>query len=327
MNSERRRALLLAASGLVVASPGVRAQPTRTHRILWLSLVTQATGSEFLRLFIESMAALGYAQGRDLLIDARWGDGSVEALERSANEALALKPAVIVTQGPALYAARKLPAAIPVVFGTSIDPVEGGYAKSLGRPGGRFTGVTFLAYELVGKRVELLQEVVPNLKRLAVLSRPDHVGDAHEVAATRAAATRFGLEVLHFPANNARELDAALAAIAKARVDGLVIHPDALMVAQGSTIARVCAEQRIPAISGWALIAESGVLMTYGPNLEASYRRLAYFVDRILRGTSPQDLPIEQPTRIELVVNMKTAKALGLTIPLTIMVRAERLIE
>jgi putative ABC transport system substrate-binding protein len=324
--SIRRRRLVFSAGGMIAAQVA-GAQPLRAHRILWLSLVTEAAGGGILKTFIDGMAALGYVQGRNLIVDARWGDGSVEALERSALEALALQPAVIVTQGPALFSARKLPGPIPVVFGSSGDPVEAGIVKSLGRPGGRFTGVTFLAYDLVGKRVELLHEVLPRMKRLGVLSRPDHAGDAKEVAVTREAASRFGLEVLHYPANNVKELETALTAIAAARVDGLVIHPDAIMIAQRAAIAKVCMEQRIAAISGWAVIAEGGILMTYGPNLQESYRRLAYFVDRVLRGTNPAELPVEQPTRFEFVINLKTAKALGLTLPPTIMVRADRLIE
>ncbi len=322
----RRRQLLLAAGGLLVA-PRAWAQKAPTHRVLWLSVNPETAGSTFLNPFIEGMAALGYVQGRNLMLDARWGDNSRERLDRLALEAAALKPAVIVTQGPALHAARKVPGTIPVVMGFSGDPVELGVAKSLGRPGGHFTGVTFLSYELSGKRVELLQEVLPKMKRLAVLSNPHHPGDNKELTATREAAVRFGLTVTHHPATNPKELERALADIAAARADAILIHPDGLMVQQREVIARFSLQHRIPAISGWASIAEGGTLMTYGPYQQESYRRLAYFVDRILRGTNPMDLPIEQPTKLELVVNMKTAKALGLAIPPTIMVRAERVIE
>ena len=272
------------------------------------------------------MAALGYHAGKTFGLDERWGENSRETLERLALEAEALNPAVFVTQGPALQVARKLRGTIPVVFGTSGDPVEMGIAASLARPGGQFTGVTFLSYALVGKRVELLHEIAPRAKRLAVLSNPEHGGDAKELAATRAAATGLGFEFTHYPATNPAGLDAALAAITAARSEALVVHPDALFLEQRAKLGRFSSEQRIPVISGWAVIAEGGSLMTYGPNLQECYRRLAYFVDRIVRGAKPADLPIELPTTVELVVNLKTAKALDITVPPALLLRADRVI-
>lgn len=321
-----RRKFLL-ASGALLAAPLSRAQSAPLHRILWLSVVTKEGSATFLDTFIQGMAAHGYVVGRNLVVDARYGDGSRETLERLGLEAMALKPAVIVTQGPAVHSARKIHGATPVVFGFSGDPIEGGYAQSLARPGGRFTGVTFLAYELSGKRVELMHEVLPKMKRLAVLSNPHHVGDQKEFDATRAAALRYGLEVTHHPAGNAAELDRALAGIAAARAEAIVIHPDGLIVQQREAIGRFSIQNRIPAISGWASIAEGGTLMTYGPVQRESYRRLAYYVDRILRGTSPADLPIELPATLEMVVNLKTAKVLGVAIPQSILLRADRVIE
>jgi putative ABC transport system substrate-binding protein len=321
-----RRKFLL-ASGALLAAPRARAQPAPPHRVLWLSVVTKEGSATFLDIFLQGMAAHGYVPGRNLVIDARYGDGSREALDRLALEAMALKPAVIVTMGPAVHSARKVHGTTPVVFGFSGDPIEAGMAQSLARPGGRFTGVTWLAYELSGKRVELMHEVLPKMKRLAVLSNPHHVGDRNEFEATREAAVRYGLEVTHHPAGNAAELERALAGIAAARAEAIVIHPDGLFVQQREAIARYSIQNRIPAISGWAAIAEGGSLMTYGPVQRESYRRLAYYVDRILRGTSPADLPIELPATLEMVVNLKTAKALGLAIPQTILLRADRVIE
>ena len=276
--------------------------------------------------FLQGMATFGYHEGKTFDLDERWGENSRETLERLALEALALRPVLFVSQGPALQVAHKLPGTIPVVFGTSGDPIEIGVAKTLARPGGHFTGVTFLSYALVGKRVELLHEVAPRAKRLAVLSNPEHGGDAKELAATREAAAGLGLEVSHYPATNPPELERGLAAIAAARAEALIVHPDALMVQQREAIGRFSTERRIPTISGWAIIAEGGSLLTYGPNLQESYRRLAYFVDRILRGAKPADLPIELPSTVELVVNLKTAKALGITVPPTLLLRADRVI-
>lgn len=316
-----RRTFLIAATALVTP----RLAPGQTlHRIAWLSMASKTAA--FINPFVDGMAAFGYVQGKNLELDERWGDNSPEALKQMALEAAARKPALFVTQGPALHVARDLPGSTPVVFGNSGDPLDAGVAQTLARPGGRFTGITFLSYELVGKRVELLHEVAPKAKRLAVVSNPQHHGDAKELNATRNAATGLGLEVTHFPATTAPELERALAAIAVARAEALIVHPDALMVQQRAAIGRFSLEHRIPSISGWATIAESGTLLTYGPVLQESYRRLAYFVDRILRGAKPADLPIELPTTVELVVNLKTAQALGITIPPGVLLRADRVI-
>ena len=287
-------------------------------------MVSQASRAGGLDPFLEGMARLGYQPGKNFELDDRWGENSREKLERLALEALSRKPALFVSQGPALQLARKLPSALPVVFGTSGDPIEMGVAATLARPGGNLTGVTFLSYALVGKRVELLHEVAPDARRLAVLSNPEHGGDAKELAATREAAMGLGLQVSHYPVTNAQQMEGALAAAARA--EALVVHPDALMVEQRAAIARFSLERRVPVISGWAAIAEGGGLMTYGPNLQECYRRLAYFVDRILRGARPGEIPIELPSTVELVVNLKTAKALGITVPPAVLLRADRVI-
>jgi putative ABC transport system substrate-binding protein len=311
------------AAGAPFISRGAWAQ-SRTPRIAWISMVSQASRAGGLDPFLEGMARLGYQPGKNFELDERWGENSREKLERLALEALARKPALFVSQGPALQLARKLPGALPVVFGTSGDPIEMGVAATLARPGGNLTGVTFLSYALVGKRVELLHEVAPDARRLAVLSNPEHGGDAKELAATREAAMGLGLQVSHYPVTNAQQMEGALAAAARA--EALVVHPDALMVEQRAAIARFSLERRVPVISGWAAIAEGGGLMTYGPNLQECYRRLAYFVDRILRGARPGEIPIELPSTVELVVNLKTAKALGITVPPAVLLRADRVI-
>ncbi len=325
MEAKRRTLVVLAASAPLMPFAAL-AQTASRPRVAWLSMIGSAAGATFLNPFLEGMAALGYQQGKTWDLDERWGDSSREALERMALEAAALKPAAFVTQGPALRVAQKLPGATPVVFGTSGDPIDAGVAKSLARPGGRFTGITFLSYALVGKRVELLHEVVPKARRLAVLSNTEHTGDAKELAATREAAVGLGMQVSHYAATNVPELERALPAIAAARAEALVVHPDALMVQQRAAIGRFTIEHRVPTISGWATIAEGGSLLTYGPVLPEVYRRLAYFVDRVLRGTSPAEVPIELPNKVELVVNLKTARALGITIPPAVLLRADRVL-
>lgn len=326
MHQRRRRRHLLAAGALLVA-PRVRAQQTKTYRVAWFSVTSEQGSAQFLGTFLQGMAALGYVPSRNLVLDARYGNDSRDALDRLAVEAVALNPAVLVTQGGALHAARKAGGNIPVVFGFSGDPVELGVVRSLAHPGGRFTGVTFLAYELSAKRVELIREFLPGAKRLGVVSNPGHAGDNKEFAATNAAAMKFGLAVTHHQASNAAELNVALAGAVAAGAEAIVIHPDALIVQQREAIARFCIENRIPAVSGWASIADGGTLMTYGPVQQEAYRRLAYYVDRILRGANPGDLPVELPAKLEMVINLKTAKALGLAVPQSIRVRADRVIE
>ena len=325
MHQPRRRRYLLATAALMIAA-SARAQ-AKVHRVAWLSVVSEPGSAPFLNTFLQGMEGFGYAQGRSLVIDARYGNDSRQALDRLAIEAAALRPEVFVTQGGALHSARKTGGSVPVVFGFSGDPVELGVAHSLARPGGRFTGVTFLAYELSAKRVELIREVLPSAKRIAVVSNPSHSGDRKEFDATHAAAVKFGLEVTHHPAGDPAELERALSGAAAARAEALVIHPDALMVQQRDAIARFSLTKRIPAVSGWASIAEGGALITYGPIQQEAYRRLAYYVDRILRGANPGDLPIELPAKLEMVINLKTAKALGLAVPQSILVRADRVIQ
>jgi putative ABC transport system substrate-binding protein len=320
----RRRFL---AFGITLAAARAASAQAQRPRIAWVSPASRDLGAAVFTPFLEGMAALGYAPGRNIDVLECWGSNSREELERRVTEAAAMRPALYVSQGLALATVRKLPGATPVVFGISGDPVEAGVAKSIARPGGQFTGVSFLAYTLVGKRVELLHQVVPSVRRLAVLSNSEHRGDAKELAATREAAAGFGMQVTHFPATNAAEVAAALGGIARAKADGLVVHPDGLMVQQRGTIARAALEQRIPMVSGWATLAEAGGLLTYGPVLAESYRRLSYFVDRILKGANPAELPIEMPSIFELVVNVRTARALGIALPQAFLVRADRVIE
>lgn len=301
-------------------------QQAKHPRIAWLSVVSRTASNEFLSPFLEGMALLGYVPGTNMELLECWGDNSMARLEHLALEIARSQPTLYVSQGPALHVARKLPGTTPVVFGNSGDPIETGVAQTLARPGGRFTGITFLSYALVGKRVEFLREIAPKAKRLAVVSNPDHRGDAKELAETREAATGMGFQLSHYPAKNPVELESALAGVAAAHAEALVVHPDALMVQQRAAIGRFTLEHRIPGISGWATIAEGGCLLTYGPNQRASYRRLAYFVDRILRGANPAEIPIELPSTVELVLNLKTAKAMGITVPPSLLLRADRVI-
>lgn len=321
-----RRKFLVALSTGALLPQWVAAQQPTVYRIGWIS-VDSAVGSPFLDPLRAGLRDLGYVEGRNLVIDARWGDGSREALDPLVAELVRSKPQVIVTQGPSVFSVRKAGAAMPVVFGFSGDPVEAGFADSLARPGRNFTGMSFLSLELVGKRMELLKELMPGLKRVAIIARPEHAGEQGELRASQAAAKSLGLSVAYFPIKSLQELEDALAAVPKSRSEAMVAFPDAIMMRYSARIAAFSEKNRIPAISGWAQFAEGGNVMTYGPVLRDGFRRLAYYVDRILKGAKPSELPVEFPTSVELVVNLKATKALGIAIPQSIRVRADRVIE
>jgi len=303
------------------------AQQDRVLRIGWLSNAV-AVNSPFLDAFRGGMRDLGYVEGRNLIIDARWGAGSLERTEQLAVQLVTSKPDITVTAGgPAIHTLIRAGATMPVVFGDSGDPVEGKVVDSLARPGRNFTGITFLSFDLVGKRIEMLKEVIPGLKRIAVLANPQHPGEQGELRASQAVAKTLGLALDYYPVRNDAEFDGALAAMLKSHSQAMDVFPDALLMRYAEKIGAFAAKNHIPAISGWAQFAERGNLMAYGPNLRDSYRRLATYVDKIVKGAKPADLPVELPTKFELVVNLKAAKALGLTIPQSMLARADEVIQ
>ena len=326
MNTRRKLIFVLSAGALL--PPWAAAQPTKVLRIGWISNDRGSSSAPMFTAFRDGLRDLGYVEGRNLILDARWGEGSDERLEQLAIELVKSKPDVIVTQGgPATHPVIRAGATMPVVFGYSGDPVEAAVVSSLARPGRNFTGMTFLSFDLVGKRLELLKEVMPGLKRIAILANPQHPGEQGELRASQAAAKALGLSFQYFQAQNAAQLEDALAAILKSRSEAVDVFPDALLLRNSERIAEFATKNRIPAISGWARFAEGGNLMSYGPNLRDAYRQLATYVDKIVKGAKPADLPVELPTTVELVINLRTAKALGIKVPQSILARADRLIE
>jgi len=206
-------------------------------------------------------------------------------------------------------------------------PVDAGFVQSLARPGGTMTGMTFLSLELVVKRIQLLREILPSLKRVAVLANPQHAGEKRERNASEKAAEALGLEVTYLPVTTAAGIEPALLAAHKARCEAVDVYPDALMASEAGRIAAIAGREKLPSISGWSLFPESGLLMSYGPNQRESFRRIAAYADKILRGARPADLPVELPTSIEFVINKRVAGALGIRIPQSVLVRADRVIE
>lgn len=322
----RRRDVVAGVAAVLAAPVAARAQPAaRSARIGYLSpYFPPDVNVESLRA---GMSALGYVEGRDYSLEIRHAGLDYGKFQPLVQELLATRVDVIVTGGPAIRAAPFAAQSVPVVFGFSGNPVDAGIVASFGRPGGNATGVSFLALDLAVKRVEVLKEAAPRITRLAVLSNPGHPGEASELRATREAAATLGVEIDYRQVTRDEEFGPAFAAIATAGCDGLLSFPDALMLFNREPIAAFARRERLPSIGGWKPFTQAGALVSYGPVLRDSYARLAFFVDKILNGAKPADLPVEQPTRFELVINLNTAQALGLTIPSSLLLRADEVIE
>ena len=325
-----RRVLLIAAGGSCVSVPGRGdAQQTgRLARIGWIGWSGAAVG-QMATVPLDALRAglqqRGWKEGVDLTIAVRAGDRT--QARQLATELVAAKVDVIVAQGPMVFGARVPGDPTPLVFAINGDPVEAGLVVSLARPGANITGITALTLPLAGKRLELLREIRPGLSRVVVIANAVHPGVLSELRETRSAAATLGLTLQYVPVTSVGDFPAAFDAIAGAGAQALVAFPDTLINAQARAIAEFAAARRLPAISGWAEFTEAGNLMSYGPNLRDFYAHLAGHVDRLLKGVKPADLPVEQPTRFELVINLKTARALSLTIPQALLLRADEVIQ
>lgn len=229
--------------------------------------------------------------------------------------------------GLALSALIRTGVKLPIVFSVSADPVAAGFVQSLARPGGHMTGISLFTLALVGKRLEFLKDILPNANKAALIANPRHPGESQELDAAQGAAAKLGLAVRYFPVKDEAELDAAFADIARQRDDAIVAFADGFTMSFASRIAEFSLRHRIPAIDGWAEFAQQGNLMIYGPLIQDVYRRLPAYVDKIGRGAKPADLPVERPTKVELVVNLRTARAIGLAIPNAVLLRADQVIE
>ena len=273
------------------------------------------------------MRERGYVEGSDHELEVRYAGRDYSRIPALVQELLSSKVDLVVTAGPMTRAAPFLAQSVPVVFGFSGDPVDAGIVASFARPGGNATGVSMLQLDIASKRVELLKETAPAVARVAILANPDHPGVGSELKVTREAATSLGLESELFEPNNDATLPAALEAVRTSRSDAVLVFPDALTLTHREEIARLAMRMRAPSIFGWKIYAQAGGLVSYGPVQADAYTRLAYFVDRIIKGAKPSELPVERPTKLELVVNLKTAQAVGLAVPPTLIARADEVIE
>src|SRR5581483_116342 len=323
----RRKFVALLAAMLMAPHGSGQAQQAKGRiRIGWIA-IGNARSPEFLAAVKEGLRELGYMEGSAITFEERWPKDVHDRVPEQVQELLALDVRVIVAQGPIVPMVRRLVQSTPVVFGYSGDPVEAGVVASFARPGGNFTGGTFMSYEVNGKRLEILHEAFPQIGRIGILSNPLHPGEPRELQQTLLAAEQRGLKCTYVEMRSAAELTAAFERLDGEGTNALMVLPDALAMNLRMDIIELARRRRWPSVSGWALFARSGGTMTYGPNLQESFRRLAPYIDKILKGVSPADLPIEQPTRFELVVNLKAARALGLAFPQSVLSRADEVIE
>src|SRR6266508_6452688 len=302
-------------------------QPTKIPHIGFLALLDLASAAE--EAFLQGLRDLGYIDGQTIHIDYRWAAGKVDRLPELAQELVRLKPDLIVARAtPAAHAARNATTTIPIVMLGVADAVGTGLVASLARPGGNITGTTNIMPELAGKRLDLLREILPKLSRVAFLAYgPD---PAHKLFVKQAqeAAQSFKMRFQSLVLAGVEEIDGAFPVMIKERAGALIVQTlFPAVLGQGPRIAKLAAKNRLPSISDGSQFAESGGLMFYGPEPIGGHRRAAAFVDKILKGRKPADLPVEQPTKFELVINLKTAKQIGLTIPPNVLVRADRVIK
>ena len=323
-----RRQFISALGGAAVIWPlAAHAQQAgKLPTIGFLSTTTPSVMGPWITAFEQRLRELGWIEGRTVAIEYRWAEGRPERYPEIAAEFVHLKVDVIVTTVPAVAALKQATSVIPIVFALATDPVGGGLITSLARPGGNVTGLSMQATDLAGKRVELLREAVPHLKRLAVLGNVDIPQVVLEMREVEAASQKLDLQVVPLEIRRVNDIAPVFEAL-NGRADGLYVCADPLSVANQVQINALALGARLPTTYGIRECVEAGGLMSYGTSFSDQFRRAAELVDKILRGTKPGDIPVEQPTKFELVINLKTAKALGLTVPQSLLATADGVIE
>jgi putative tryptophan/tyrosine transport system substrate-binding protein len=321
---DRRRFLLTSLAGALIGPLAARAQPARIPRLGVLLFGTPA--ADAFPSIRRGLEALGYVEGRNILFEHRYAEGRPERLPDLASDLVRSKPDVIIAAGGDVAPfAKRATSTIPIVVITSADPVQGGLVAGLARPGGNVTGLTFVSSELAGKRLQFLKEAAPGVTRVAVLWNPDHPDG--EFPATQTAAGSLAVQVQSLEVRGRDDFTGAFAAANRERMEAVVVASSRLMTLNRARILELATQNRLLVASGWGPWAAEGGLLSYGPDLDAVIRRSAIYVDRILKGARPADIPVEQPTKFELVINLKTARRLGLTIPPSLLQRADHVIE
>ena len=304
------------------------AQPKKVRRIGLLVASAASPTSARINAFRHGLRELGYVEGKNIQIEYRYGEGKPDLLPALAAQLAALKVDIIVTGGSSpTHAAKSATASIPIVMTQDIDPVGNGFVASLARPGGNITGLSNFAPELSGKRIELLKEIVPRISRVAVLGGLSLSVNAQGLREVELAAGGFGVQLQYFDVRDLRDVENAFRAAGNSHANAVLVLPSSLLISHPKQIAQFALKSRLPAIYYAAEFAEQGGLLSYAPNFADLSRRAATYVDKILKGAKPADLPVEQPTKFEFIINLKTAKQIGLTIPPNVLARADRVIR
>ena len=330
MNNRREFLVALGAGALALAAPsGAYAQqPEKVWRVGFLSPTSASLSSPNTNAFLKGMRELGYVEDKNLVVEWRFAEGKFERLPGLAAELVRLQVDVIVTVGSTgIGAAQKATSTIPIVMATAGDPVVGGFVKSLARPGGNITGLSSMNDDIGAKLLDLLVSVVPKLSRVAVLVSPTSRTFRAIAESVEAGAQQAGVKTLVVEASTPQEIENAFSMMARENVGAVIVGASTFFVMQQRQIAELALKYQMPSVFGNRVNVEAGGLMSYAQNIADSFRRSATYVDKILKGAKPGDLPVEQPVTLELVVNLKTAKALGLTIPQSLLLRADEVIQ
>ena len=324
----RRREFAKAIIGSLVAWPfAAHAQVRKLPTIGFFGATSAAAARDWSGSFVQRLRELGWIEGQTVTIEYRWAEGREARFEEIATEFVRLKVNVIVTYGtPSVAAAKKVTTAVPIVFAAAGDPVGTGLVVSLARPGGNITGLSIQQTDLAGKRLEILREAFPGLRTLGIVANSGSASAVMEMRETEAAASKYGLDVVKSEIRSLDDLEAAIEAF-KGRAEALYFCPDPLLTTNRRRVVTLALGARLPAMFGFREYVEAGGLMSYGPNFPDLFRRAAEYVDKILRGVKPSDLPVEEPTKFDLVINSTTAKALGLKISEAFLLRANEVIE
>ena len=308
--------------------PAQAQQPTNIPRIGYLEAVSPSISAVRSEAFRQGLRELGYVEGKNIVTEYRYAEGKRDRLPALAAELVRLKVDVIVTAGAsATRAAKKATSTIPIVMAQDSDPVGKGVVASLARPGGNITGLSTLAPEISGKQLELLKEILPKLSRVAVLGTSTRPGNAQALREVKLAAGAFKVELRYLDVLDPKKIETAFGAARKERVDAVLVLAGRILISHRTQVVELAVKSRLPAIYPFPVYVEAGGLMSYGVRRSDLFRRAATYVDKILKGANPAELPVEQPTKFELVINLKTAKALGITIPPTLLLQATKVIK
>jgi putative tryptophan/tyrosine transport system substrate-binding protein len=326
--SRRMMVFVLSVAILACTHPAQAQQPKKVPRIGFLATVSPSTISDRVEAFRQGLRELGYVEGKNIVIEYRYAEGKADRQRAIVAELVRLKVDVIVSAGGTVTrSAKEATSTIPIVMANDSDPVGSGVVASLARPGGNITGLSTLAPELSGKQLELLKEIVPKLSRVAVLGTSTRPGNAQSLRETELAAGAFGVQLQYLDVRGPKDIETAFREASKGRADALLMLASPVFVNERTQLADFAVKSRLPAIYDRREFVDDGGLMCYGTNFADLSRRAATYVDKILKGAKPADLPVEQPTKFEFIINLKAAKQIGLTIPPNVLARADKVIK